>query len=203
MSNFFKHLVLITKHRHQVIRNGFHMGIFFHTLKHDLSKYSPSEFIPSYKNYKGTSSPVFETRKQHNGYSPVAVHHTNRNKHHYEYWVDFYRGYALTIALPYKYAVEYVCDMMAASKTYDKKHFSGKVVYDYFVAREDYFILHPATKEFIKTCFLRYEESKFKNLKKKETKKLYNEILKKYPETIIYQMKLLDKDPNEVIYGKK
>ncbi len=189
MGNVLKHFILITKHRHQVIKNGFHMGIFLHTLKHDLSKYTFKEFIPSCKNYQGNSSPIFAIRKKQNNYCEVAIHHTRKNKHHYEYWIDFYKGKLLLKAMPYKYAVEYVCDVLAASKTYDKVHFSGKTCYDYFCAREEFYLMHPATKEFVKTCFLRYEENKFKKLKKKDTFSLYNEIKAKYDEVISYSVK--------------
>ena len=203
MANFFKHFRLITKHRNQVIRNAFHLGIFFHSLKHDLSKYTCAEFIPSYKSYKGNESPVFSNRKLNFGYSDIAVHHTRRNPHHYEYWVDFFKGNALVKPIPYKYALEYVADMLAASKTYDKKNFSGKVVLEYFRARIPYFIMHSATIEFIENCFIRFEESKWKNLKKKDTKKLYEEILKKYQPVEVFKMSKLDGDSKEILYGNK
>lgn len=203
MSNFFKHLKLITKHRHQVIKNGFHMGIFFQTLKHDLSKYQPSEFNPSYHNYQGNMSPVLKAREKEHGYSSIAIHHTNKNKHHYEYWVDFYRGYLLVKPMPYKYAVEYVCDVLAASKTYDKEHFSGERAYNYFTSKIKYIFMHPATIEFVQTCFLRFNKNKFKDLKKKDTKLLYQEILKKYKPVYLYKTELTDLDSDEVFYGKK
>ena len=100
MGNGFKHFKLITRHRHQVIRNAFHLGIFFRALKHDLSKYSHFEFSKSKKYYKGSSSPVFEDRKAHDGYSEIAIHHTRRNKHHFEYYVDYFRGYILIKPMP-------------------------------------------------------------------------------------------------------
>lgn len=185
-----------------MIRNAFHMGIFFHALRHDLSKYRPQEFIPSAKNYQGNMSPVFITRRKNDGYSFVAVHHTNKNKHHYEYWIDYFRGYALLIPMPYKYAVEYVCDVLAASKTYDKKNFSGKTVYEYFTTREKYYLMHPATKEFVKECFLRYEESKFKKLKKKDTNVMYQKICEKYQKVVVIKLEELQEDSNQVLYGK-
>lgn len=203
MIKYFKHFILITKHRHQVIKNAFHMGIFFHSLKHDLSKYQPKEFILSAKNYQGDSSPVFMTRRLNDGYSEVAIHHTRKNRHHFEYWIDFFHGYALLKPMPYKYAVEYVCDVLAASKTYNKKDFSGQVVYEYFTKREKYYFMHDATKEFVKECFLRFSQDKFKHLKRKDTKKLYLEICKKYPEVIMVRMEKTNLDPNEVFYGKK
>lgn len=202
MGNGFKHFRLITKHRHQVIRNGFHLGIFFHCLKHDLSKYSHYEFSRSKIHYKGISSPVFEERKFNDGYSEIAVHHTSINKHHFEYYIDFFRGYALIKPIPFKYLLEYVADMLAASKTYDKKNFSGKTVYDYFVKREQYYLMHPGCIEFVKACFLRYEESKWKNLKKKDTKELYEECIKKYKPVYIYKMEKIDDEPKEILYGK-
>ncbi len=203
MGNYLKHFILITKHRHQVIRNAFHMGIFFHSLKHDLSKYSFKEFKDSAKNYQGNMSPIFMTRKNNDGYSFVAVHHTKKNKHHFEYWIDFFKGYALLIPMPYKYAVEYVCDVLAASKTYNKKDFSGKVVYEYFTKREKYYLMHPATKEFVKECFLRFEKDKFKFLKKKYTKDLYEKICKKYPNVFVVKQEIIDKSPYEVLYEKR
>ena len=202
MSNFFKHFLLITKHRHQVIRNAFHMGIFFQSFKHDLSKYQPSEFIPSYKNYQGDKSPVLKSRENNHGYSNIAIHHTNKNRHHYEYWVDFYKGYLLLKPMPYKYAVEYVCDVLAASKTYDKEHFSGKKAYDYFSTRTKFYFMHPATIEFVKICFLRYDESKFKNLKKKDTINLYDDICKKYQPVYMVKTEKTMLNPDEVFYGQ-
>ena len=51
MAHPFKHLKLIIKHRHRVIANASHMGIFFHALRHDLSKFSYLEFHTSSKYY--------------------------------------------------------------------------------------------------------------------------------------------------------
>ena len=203
MGKFFSHLRLITKHRHQVIRNASHMGIFFHSLKHDLSKYTSAEFVPSYKNYKGNESPVYSNRLDNDGYSTIAIHHTRRNPHHFEYWVDIFRGYALVKPMPFKYALEYVADMLAASKTYDKKNFSGKVVYNYFISRKKYYIMHSATMEFVETCFLLYDKSGFKELKKKNTKKLYEEIIKKYDKVEAYKLEKMEESAKDILYGKK
>lgn len=202
MSNCIKHFILITKHRHQVIRNCFHLGIFFRSLKHDLSKYSFYEFFRSKKYYKGTSSPVFEERKYHDGYSEIAIHHTRKNKHHFEYYMDYYRGYILVKPMPYKVMLEYVADMLSASKTYDKKNFSGKTVYEYFVKREKNYIMHPGCIEFIKECFLSYDKYGWKYLKKKYTKEMYYSYINKYPNVIMYKLEKFDVDAKEVIYGK-
>ena len=52
-----KHFLTITKHRNEVIRLCFKAGIGFQGLFHDLSKYSPMEFIPGAKYYLGDQSP--------------------------------------------------------------------------------------------------------------------------------------------------
>ena len=41
-----KHFKTITRHRHKVIANCFRAGIGWQGLRHDLSKYTPTEFIP-------------------------------------------------------------------------------------------------------------------------------------------------------------
>lgn len=86
--NFIKHFCTITKHRHQVIKHCFKVGIGFQGLFHDLSKYSLFEFIPGVKNYQGTRSPN-EAEREINGYSAAWLHHKGRNKHHFEYWIDY------------------------------------------------------------------------------------------------------------------
>lgn len=42
--SFWGHLSTITRHRHAVIRHCRKAGIFWQGLRHDLSKYSPTEF---------------------------------------------------------------------------------------------------------------------------------------------------------------
>ena len=63
--HFFRHFKTITKHRHQVIRHCFKAGIGFQGLFHDLSKYSPSEFIVGAKYYQGNRSPNAAEREKY------------------------------------------------------------------------------------------------------------------------------------------
>ena len=53
----WQHFKTITKHRHKVIVHCAKCGILWQGLRHDLSKYSPTEFIPGAKYYLGTRSP--------------------------------------------------------------------------------------------------------------------------------------------------
>ena len=45
MNKFWGHLKTITHHRHLVMRGCFRMGLIWQGLTHDLSKYSPTEFL--------------------------------------------------------------------------------------------------------------------------------------------------------------
>ncbi len=87
MWHYFKHFATITRHRHMVIRHCAKAGIFWQGLRHDLSKYSPPEFLPGARFYLGDRSPTEAERKEC-GYSKAWMHHKGRNKHHFEYWND-------------------------------------------------------------------------------------------------------------------
>lgn len=182
-----KHFIIITKHRHQVIRNASHMGIFFHSLRHDLTKYGYTEFHWSMRFFNGHVSPVLGERRVHGNFSYICQHHTRRNPHHWEYWTDFYMGKLILCTMPYKWACEYVCDMLAASKVYDPKDFKSDTALKYFRDRHSHYYMTAATTQFIDWCLGRYASLGWKGLKKNDTKAKYLEITKVNPqfETLI------------------
>ena len=119
MSHPFRHYRTITKHRHRVIAHCFRAGIGFRGLFHDLSKYSPTEFLPGAKYYQGTRSPN-EREREALGYSAAWMHHKGRNRHHFEYWTDLNmqtKRYE-PVKMPVRYVKEMFCDRVAASKIY-------------------------------------------------------------------------------------
>ncbi|MCR4561604.1 MAG: DUF5662 family protein [Bacilli bacterium] len=175
------------KHRHLVIKHGWKMGIFFQALRHDLSKYSYTEFHLSAKYYVGNHSPVYEERIRNEYFSSICQHHSKRNKHHWEYWTDFFAGRVLAKTMPYKYAVEYVCDTISASKTYNGKSFTRDFPIEYWRKYNGLYYMSQATKAFICWCLERYQESEWKELKKKSTKAKYQEIISCYPNVDIIE----------------
>ncbi len=188
MNKFIAHFILITKHRHRVIRNAAHLGIFFHSLGHDLSKYSSVEFKGSYKYYNGVRSPIYNERKDHGYYSDVFVHHTSHNKHHFEYYMDFCGNYTLTKNIPYIYCLEIVADMISASSVYMKKNYRRDSVVKYLEGKKATSLMTDATYEFIHWCLVQYAESGFKHLKKKNTKPKYLELVNKYEPYKYYRL---------------
>ena len=113
----FGHFRTITKHRHKVIANCAKAGILWQGLRHDLSKYTPTEFVPGVKYYTGKRSPNEGEREEY-GYSKAWMHHKGRNRHHYEYWVDYNLETKRNepVEMPYNYVAEMFCDRLAASK---------------------------------------------------------------------------------------
>lgn len=94
--------------------------------------------------------------------------------------------------MPYKWALEYVCDVLSASKTYDPKNFSGEKAYEYFMARKSHYYMTEASKEFISWCLKTYAESGFKGLKKKNTKAKYIEITSRLSAIEVYEALKID-----------
>ena len=53
----------ITKHKKLVCEGCFKSGLYFQGIVHDLSKYSPSEFLVGVRYYQGTRSPIMPRGK--------------------------------------------------------------------------------------------------------------------------------------------
>ena len=129
LKNIYLHFKLITKHRWCVFKLAVKAGIPFRGLMHDLSKYSPREFIESCKFYDGKCSPITKARMEQ-GYSKAWLHHRNKNKHHIEYWYDYESS--ITPVLPYGLTVEILCDHIAAGMVYQGKNWNKEYTLKYW-----------------------------------------------------------------------
>ena len=81
---------------------------------HDLSKFTPVEFINYAKFYK------IDKDNHRQEFVMAWMHHQKRNKHHPEYWTsvspfDWSNGY---VSMPETYIREWVADMIGASREY-------------------------------------------------------------------------------------
>lgn len=128
------HFRTITQHRHAVMRYCIKAGIPLQGLLHDLSKYSPVEFIPGMLYYQGTRSPNEEERERR-GYSAAWMHHKGRNKHHFEYWSDVStRTFRYEpVEMPTRYLIEMFCDRVAASRIYRGEKYRNTDPLEYFL----------------------------------------------------------------------
>ena len=144
-----EHLHTVNRHRKLVRQYCFRLGLYRQGLTHDLSKYSPAEFWRSAKYYQGYRSPNDQERKE-TGVSLSWLHHKGRNKHHYEYWVDYCiapDGHVYTggCKMPKKYVGEMVCDRIAACRVYQGERYTPASPYDYFQHSKGHILIHAET----------------------------------------------------------
>ncbi|MBQ6555658.1 MAG: catalase [Firmicutes bacterium] len=146
----WQHFKTITRHRHKVIAHCAKAGILWQGLFHDLSKYSPEEFIPGVIFYQGTRSPNEGEREEY-GYSKAWMHHKGRNKHHFEYWTDYdpKTRHMEPVKMPLKYVKEMFCDRVAASKIYGGKNYKDSYSLEYFLKSKGKRKIHPETSDLI------------------------------------------------------
>lgn len=165
------HLKTITRHRHLVISHCFKSGILWQGLKHDLSKYSPTEFKPGVKYYTGKKSPNEGERAEY-GFSFAWMHHKGRNRHHFEYWTDYNPQTKLMspVKMPPKYLAEMFCDRVAASKTYQDKNYSNHHPLEYYERGNAKNVMHPETSQKLKELLVilseKGEKEAFRAVKK-------------------------------------
>lgn len=170
-----KHFLTITKHRNKVMLHCFKAGIFGRGLLHDLSKYSPTEFIAGIRYYQGTRSPN-EAEREDVGYSAAWLHHKGKNRHHFEYWNDVNpktKVYA-PVKMPLKFLKEMFCDRVAASKIYQGKNYTDAHPFEYFARGKARNYMHEETANLLEKLLIMLKEKG-----EKETFK-YIKSLKEY-----------------------
>ena len=126
--NILGHFETITRHKLLVMKYCFECGLYEQGLAHDLSKYSPTEFIP--------------------GYSSAWLHHKGRNKHHLEYWIDYSTNKSgmTGMKMPLRYVCEMICDRVAASQIYLGEKYTDASPWEYYERSKNHYLMHPETR---------------------------------------------------------
>lgn len=132
------HFKTVTRHKIEVMKGCFAVGLYAQGLMHDLSKYSPQEFLVGAKYYQGDRSPNNAEREE-KGYSSSWLHHKGRNKHHFEYWIDYCGDLGKPdvdplqpAPMPDKCIIEMFMDRIAASKIYNGEAYTDRDPLTYF-----------------------------------------------------------------------
>jgi hypothetical protein len=126
-------------------------GLIRQGLTHDLSKLSPSEFPVGARYYQGNRSPN-NAEREDIGYSSAWLHHKGRNRHHYEYWIDYSADknnpYVLAGAqMPRRYVAEMIFDRVSASRVYKGDAYTDRDPLEYFLRnKERSWYIHEVTK---------------------------------------------------------
>ena len=175
LHNFNGHLHTVNAHRRLVRKYCFKLGIYRQGLMHDLSKYSPSEFIPGVKYYQDGHRSPNNAQREDEGVSKAWLHHKGRNKHHFEYWIDYDVDGSRTVLagmkMPVKYVAEMFCDRIAASRIYNKEKYKDSDPLDYYIKG----LMHPETDALLHKLLQmladKGEEYTFEYIKKNVLKK--------------------------------
>ena len=147
------HFRTIGHHRALVLRGCFAVGLYRQGLLHDLSKYSPVEFLVGARYYQGTRSPN-NAEREDKGYSAAWLHHKGRNMHHYEYWMDYVsrpqdratESPVIPVRMPGRFVVEMFMDRIAASKTYRGDAYTDADPWNYYSSGKADALIHPDTR---------------------------------------------------------
>ena len=145
-----KHFKTITTHKMLVMKACFRVGLYRQGLMHDMSKYSPTEFLVGCRYWQGFQRPNNAERKI-KGYSAAWLHHKGRNKHHFEYWIDYSvssAGHPMEgMRMPRKYVAEMLMDRIAASKVYNGDAYTDHDPLEYFLKGKAHYMMHPKTEK--------------------------------------------------------
>ena len=162
------HLKTINRHKFMLMRYCFKVGLYKQGLLHDLSKYTPSEFLIGVKYYQAGKRSPNNAEREEKGYSSAWLHHKGRNKHHWEFWTDYVPGvnHLTGCKMPEKYVIEMFLDRVAASKNYNRDSYEDYFPLDYYLKGRDHYSLHPDTKRLLeKLLHMLAEKGEEKTLK--------------------------------------
>ena len=147
------HFRTVRQHRRLVRQYCFAVGLYRQGLVHDLSKYSWTEFSVGVRFYQGNRSPNNAEREQ-TGMTKAWLHHKGRNKHHYEYWIDYdierrTNPPLCGMKMPKKYVVEMAMDRIAACRVYQGENYHDGAPLEYFLAGISFHLMAPETAELL------------------------------------------------------
>jgi hypothetical protein len=153
LNKYWLHFKTIVKHKWYVLRACIDCGIVWRGIKHDLSKFSLKEFIPSARYFQGNRSPI-DAEKADKGYSLAWQNHKGRNTHHWQYWLDNKGKEIFPLKMPYYDLVELICDWIGAGKAYNKGKWTEETPWEYWKNNKDKMLFHKDTYEFIEMTML-------------------------------------------------
>lgn len=117
IKRFFGHLRTVLTHKRWVFHFACKLGIPWRGIIHDLSKFHPVEFFEGVRYWTGKGSPITECKKV-TGVSKAWLHHKGRNRHHFQYWMDYANGVTIYCKMPFKDVLELLADWYGAAVAY-------------------------------------------------------------------------------------
>jgi hypothetical protein len=171
---FLKYLRVVIRHKTAVFRACIAAGLYIQAITHDLSKFSFLEFIEYAFYFQGTPR---DKKRHERGFAIAWQHHKGHNPHHYEYWVDDPDNGGIPLIIPYKYAMEMVCDWIGAGKVYNPSEWTIAEPLKYWETKKKKTKIHPALISFFDEIFLNFSKIGYKVLDKWDTEYAYKQSI--------------------------
>jgi len=96
--NYFKYVL---EHKKNVFKTCWKRKLYLHAITHDLSKFSPKEFIPYAKYF------YIDKDKYKDEFNKAWEHHYKNNPHHWDRWLD---EKGVPQVIPSKYLEQMIAD---------------------------------------------------------------------------------------------
>lgn len=93
-------------HKWYTFRAAWIMGVPWLGITHDLSKFTPGEFVPYLKHFY--LDPSFDLTE-------AWLEHIHHNKHHWSHWLMVDEEQTFVLEMPLKYRREMIADWMGAA----------------------------------------------------------------------------------------
>lgn len=149
------HFHTVCTHKRYVAEGCFKLGLYRQGILHDLSKFTPLEFGTGVRYYDGHRSPNAVERMVNDGCSESWLHHKGRNKHHFEYWIDYSSFPGREVygnKMPMRYLAEMVCDRRAACIAYNGKDYRPAMAWEHYCLTKDFSVMHKDTRLVLEKC---------------------------------------------------
>lgn len=136
MKVYFEYLVYVLTHKWHVGIECIKIGMYLHALTHDLSKFRPSEFCAYANFFYGTHTSMDAHSQAKYQFDRAWLLHQNRNKHHWQHWVD---ATGVAYDMPNKYVKQMICDWSGVGRRV------GDTAREHFIKTQSEMNLHPTT----------------------------------------------------------
>lgn len=137
LKSYWKYFKYILEHKKNVFIECWKEGLYFHGFTHDLSKFSPAEFLAYADKFYGGDY-AYKYFDVEGSFEDAWLHHQRHNKHHWDYWVN---SEGVARPMPEKHIREMVCDWKAMSRKF------GDTAKDYYLKNKGKIKLHPQTRK--------------------------------------------------------
>ena len=134
--NYFWYII---EHKKNVAVECFKMGLYWHAITHDLSKFMPSEFF-AYAEKFFSGDYAYKYQQVEINFGIAWLHHQHRNKHHWDYWVG---SDGTAAPMPRRYVMQMVADWKAMGKRF------GDTAKEFYQKNNSRMKLHSKTRNIL------------------------------------------------------